>query len=260
MAMRRMFSKAITNSSNFLMMSPSAQALYLHLVMNSDDDGYVELFAIMRMTESKPDDLQALHQRNLVYVFDHKVLIIKDWKEQNKIQIDRYTPSKYLAVYKEITDTFTTVLTECVQSVNKMLPQVSVGKVSVGKEKDNSASRMHESDFNAFWLSYPIKKGKKPCSTLFLKLDVALLPKILEAIKLQQNSEQWQKGFIPHPLTWISQARWDDEVKDILTSADEIERFARECVAKYGEEDGLWKFKAKYSNEEMLRLKHILNP
>ena len=39
-----MFSKEITNSSKFLMMSLSAQALYFHLGMNSDDDGFCEHF------------------------------------------------------------------------------------------------------------------------------------------------------------------------------------------------------------------------
>jgi hypothetical protein len=95
-----MFSKTITNSSGFLMMPSSSQALYFHLSMNADDDGFCEHFSIMRMTESKPDDLQILHSRGFVYVFDTQVLVVSDWKENNFIRPDRYTKSKYLEQYK----------------------------------------------------------------------------------------------------------------------------------------------------------------
>lgn len=96
MANRRMFSKKVTNSSNFLMMSQSAQALYFHIGMNADDDGFCEIFTITRMTESKPDDIRALLERNFIYVVDNKVCIVKDWYENNFIRSDRYEKSKYL--------------------------------------------------------------------------------------------------------------------------------------------------------------------
>lgn len=91
-----MFSKDITNSSEFQMMSPSAQALYFHIGMNADDDGFCEVFTIVRMTESKPDDLRSLHERGLIYLVDSKVGIVKDWHTNNDIRSDRYTRSKYL--------------------------------------------------------------------------------------------------------------------------------------------------------------------
>jgi len=125
MANRRMFSKVITNSSSFLMMSQSAQALYFHLGMNADDDGYCEHFMVMRMTDSKPDDLKILQAKGLVYVFDDKVLIIKDWKVNNQIQKDRYTASKYIGVYN--------LETICIQDVSNLETQVSIGKLSIDK-------------------------------------------------------------------------------------------------------------------------------
>lgn len=100
MAQRRMFSKTITNSSQFLMMPQSSQNLYFHLGMNADDDGFCEHFTIMRMTESKPDDLKILQAKGFVNVFDDKVLVVLDWKENNFIRSDRYKPSKYLEIYK----------------------------------------------------------------------------------------------------------------------------------------------------------------
>ena len=101
MATRRMFSKTITSSSAFLMMPNSSQNLYFQLGMNADDDGFCEHFSIMRMIEAKPDDLKILQAKGFVQVFDDKVLVITQWKENNYIQKDRYTPSKYLQIYKE---------------------------------------------------------------------------------------------------------------------------------------------------------------
>ena len=130
MAAKRMFSKTITNSSRFLMMPQSSQNLYFHFGMNADDDGYCEHFAIMRMTDSKPDDLKILQAKEFVKVFDDQILIILDWKENNLIRSDRYTPSKYLAIYKaELKQ-----IESGIPDDNQRVPQVRLGKVRLGKE------------------------------------------------------------------------------------------------------------------------------
>lgn len=143
MANRRMFSKSITSSSRFLMMSQSAQNLYFHLGMNADDDGFCEHFTIMRMTESKPDDLSVLQARGFVKIFDEKVLVVTDWKENNYIQKDRYTPSKYLKIYKQELKQLADgqpkdnrTDKKCIRIVSKPDTQVRLGKVRKGKVID----------------------------------------------------------------------------------------------------------------------------
>lgn len=131
MAQRRMFSKSITNSSQFLMMPSSSQNLYFHLGMNADDDGFCEHFALMRMTDSKPDDLKILQVKGFVNVFDDKVLVITDWKENNYLRSDRYTPSKYLAIYKQELDR----LSSGIPKVDQVATQVRLGKDSIGKDR-----------------------------------------------------------------------------------------------------------------------------
>jgi hypothetical protein len=113
------------------MMPQSSQNLYFHLGMNADDDGFCEHFSIMRMTESKPDDLKVLQAKDLVRIFDDKVLIIKEWKENNYIQRDRYTPSKYLEIYKKELALLSHPVeldTKCIQNVSKVDTQVRLGK------------------------------------------------------------------------------------------------------------------------------------
>jgi hypothetical protein len=142
-----MFSKEVTNSSDFLMMSQSAQSLYFHIGMNSDDDGFCELFTIVRMTESKPDDIQSLHSRGFIYIIDSKVCIVKDWHTNNYIQSDRYQQSKYLndLKYGEI---YKTIMAEKIANIEKYKPriqnvskvdtQVRLGKVRKEEEKISS--------------------------------------------------------------------------------------------------------------------------
>ena len=118
MAQRRMFNKSITNSSKFLKMPMSSRLLYYDLGMNADDDGFVEHFMVLRMTGATQQDLGVLEANGLVKVFDENVLWIKDWRENNYIQKDRYNPSKYLEIYS--------LDTICIQDVY-------TGKVSIGK-------------------------------------------------------------------------------------------------------------------------------
>jgi len=109
------------------MMPQSSQNLYFHLGMNADDDGFCEHFTIMRMTESKPDDLKVLQSKGFVKLFDDKVLVITQWKENNFIRKDRYTPSKYLEIYKNELK----ALSSGQPNDNQRLPQVRLGKSKV---------------------------------------------------------------------------------------------------------------------------------
>lgn len=118
------------------MMPSSAQNLYFHLGMNADDDGFCEHFSIMRMTDSKPDDLKVLQAKRFVQVFDDRVLVITDWTENNYIQKDRYTPSKYLEIYKKELKQ----LSNGIQNVYKVDTQVRLGKDRIGKVKEEDAT------------------------------------------------------------------------------------------------------------------------
>lgn len=115
-------------------MPSSSQSLYFHLGMNADDDGFCEHFTIMRMTDSKPDDLKVLQAKGFVAVFDDKVLVVTDWKENNYIQKDRYTPSKYLEIYKEELKQ----IAGGIQNVYNTDTQVRLGKDRLGKVSLNT--------------------------------------------------------------------------------------------------------------------------
>lgn len=96
MANRRMFSKSVVNTDNFMSMPLSAQALYFHYSMNADDDGFVSNpIAIKRQINANDDDLSILVTRGFVIAFENKVIVIADWRQNNQLRKDRYTATIY---------------------------------------------------------------------------------------------------------------------------------------------------------------------
>ena len=86
MAKRRMFSQQITDSDAFLDMPLSAQALYFHLGMSADDDGFVNNpKRVQRVIGANEDDLKLLIAKNFIIAFDTGVMVIKHWKINNYI-------------------------------------------------------------------------------------------------------------------------------------------------------------------------------
>lgn len=96
MAERRMFAKTIIDSDAFLEMPLSTQALYMHLSMRADDDGFINNpKRIQRMIGASDDDLKLLVAKRFLIVFDSGVVVIKHWRIHNYIQKDRYKETVY---------------------------------------------------------------------------------------------------------------------------------------------------------------------
>lgn len=96
MAERRMFAKTIIDSDAFLDMPLSSQALYFHLSMRADDEGFINNpRKIQRMIGSSDDDLRILMAKNFILAFESGVIVIKHWKIHNYIRNDRFKPTMY---------------------------------------------------------------------------------------------------------------------------------------------------------------------
>ena len=97
MAHKRMFSKDITGSDAFREMPTSSQALYFHLGMEADDDGFLDSYkGLMRSISASDDDLKVLVSKRFLIVFPTNILVVKHWLINNAIRKDRYTETKYL--------------------------------------------------------------------------------------------------------------------------------------------------------------------
>ena len=96
MAERRMFAKTIIDSDAFIDMPLSTQALYFHLSMRADDDGFINNpKKIMRMIGASEDDLKVLCLKKFIIPFDSGIVVIKHWKIHNYIRNDRKKDTVY---------------------------------------------------------------------------------------------------------------------------------------------------------------------
>lgn len=102
MANKRMFSREIIITDDFLEMPLSSQALYFHLCMNADDDGFVSPKFIMRLTGANEDDLRILIAKKFAIPFKNKVIVITHWLRHNTLKNDRYIPTEYQELKKKL--------------------------------------------------------------------------------------------------------------------------------------------------------------
>ena len=90
MADRRMLNRIVTNSDAFVDMPFSSQALYVHLNMEADDDGFVNNpKTIAKNIGAKVKDLEILLQKNFLIGFSSGIVAITHWKINNIIRNDR---------------------------------------------------------------------------------------------------------------------------------------------------------------------------
>ena len=96
MAEKRMFTQKIIDSDAFLDMPLSSQALYFHLNMRADDDGFINNpRRIQRTIGASDDDLKLLCAKRFVIGFESGVIVIKHWRMHNTLRKDRYNPTQY---------------------------------------------------------------------------------------------------------------------------------------------------------------------
>lgn len=147
MAERRMFTQKITESDAFLNMPLSTQALYFHLCMYADDDGFVKNpKRICRMIGGNDDDYNLLLAKNFVLSYDNGVIVIKHWRMHNLLRKDRYHPSEYTdekeLLYLKNNGAYTLdgkqgqplLATKWQPNGNQMATEDSIGKDSIGKD------------------------------------------------------------------------------------------------------------------------------
>ena len=148
MAERRMFSKAIIDSDSFLDMPLSTQALYFHLSMRADDDGFLNnAFRIMRLINATRNDYDLLLAKQFIIQFEDGICVIRHWRMHNYIQKDRYKPTIFqeeMALLQKNKSGEYRLDTECIQDGSNMDPQVRLGKVSKGKDNKTSCQVLDE--------------------------------------------------------------------------------------------------------------------
>jgi hypothetical protein len=154
-----MFTQKIIDSDAFLDMPLSSQALYFHLNMRADDDGFVNNpKRIQRTVGASEDDLKLLIVKRFVIGFDSGVIVIKHWKMHNTLRKDRYNPTQYqeelqtLALKENNSYTekpVASLATTWQPTGSQPAAQYSIGKVSIDKDSIVESSVEHGDSDNA---------------------------------------------------------------------------------------------------------------
>lgn len=79
---RRAFNSKVTETISFLQMPVSAQALYFHLGMRADDDGFVEAYPVMCLTRAAEDDLKILISKGFVSMITDDLAALRLTEEE----------------------------------------------------------------------------------------------------------------------------------------------------------------------------------
>ena len=157
-----MFTMKIVDSDAFLDMPMSSQALYFHLNMRADDDGFVNNpKKIQRVIGASEDDLKLLLAKRFILGFENGVIVIKHWRMHNLLRKDRYNPTQYIeqkatlevkedGAYTERDDLATTWQ----PNGNQMATQYRLGKDRIVEDSIESIS--------AEPTPTPTKKAKPP--------------------------------------------------------------------------------------------------
>lgn len=222
MAERRMFSKTIVDSDAFLDMPLSTQALYFHLSMRADDDGFLNnAKKIQKIIGASDDDLKLLIIKRFVIAFDDGIIVVKHWRMNNYLRKDRYTPTVYQEEFKMLgikdNGAYTLLDTAGIPDGNQCvtrLPQVSIGKDSIDKDSINTICQELEApdrkkaisltlnDKSEYWI---YGDQVEQWSQLFPVVDVMQeLRKMKSWLDSNPSRRKTKKGILRFVNGWLS--------------------------------------------------------
>ena len=253
MAEKRMFSIRIVDSDAFLDMPLSTQALYFHLGMRADDDGFINNHnKIRKIIGASEDDIKLLIAKSFIIMFESGVIVVKHWHINNYQRGDRKKSTTYTKELEQLeikkNDAYTLKTMLGVPTVNQMSGtcQHRIDKIRLDENRidtiDHQAGRVISSktfkskeeltnEFEMLWKLYPRKIGKQKSLKKYLeysKKEDQLFDKVkvgienyLDYIKINKI----ETAFIKHAITYFNNQSWlDDYSTAKLKSKKEVEK------------------------------------
>lgn len=165
MAQRRMFSRKITETDHFLEMPLSSQALYFHLNMGADDEGFIDKAkTIQRTIGASDDDMKLLIAKGFLIPFDSGVVVVRHWRIHNYIQADRFQATIYQNEKEQLDFDKSKIasikpLDRCIQNGYKMDTQVRLGEDRLDKDRLDKVNNLYSGEDEKKSLSQIIKSS-----------------------------------------------------------------------------------------------------
>lgn len=256
MAERRMFTQKIIDSDAFLDMPMSTQALYFHLNMRADDDGFINNpKKVCRMIGASEDDIKLLIAKRFVLAFESGVIVIKHWRMHNLIRKDRYHGTQYQEEMSRLslkengayTDNGNQLATSWQPNGNQLATEVSIGKDSIVKNNIYSSNHSSnqssnepdfepnpepdepkpdiKSEFDELWKLYPRKQGKQKAYEAYRKARKkgTTYQQVMDGIEAYNKHCQQEKvdqKYVKMGSTFFNQQCWLDEYQTVAVDDD----------------------------------------
>lgn len=150
MAKRRMLSISIIETDKFYNLTAGAQALYLHLNLNADDDGVVDrVKLITNQMRTKKSSYNELVLGGYIIELEEGLIVITHWHQHNQIRKERYVKGEYLDRLSSLSlqENGRFVKGSSHISGDKCVPQDSIGNNREAKiSTDNERSAEHREE------------------------------------------------------------------------------------------------------------------
>lgn len=103
MAKRRMFSNTVVHTEKFNNLSVDARLLYFDLGMFSDDEGFIEIYSVIKMTNSNETALNELIEFGYIQIInDELVGFITHWNINNLPIFMKKNKSRYHSFLNDV--------------------------------------------------------------------------------------------------------------------------------------------------------------
>lgn len=255
MAEKRMFSKQIVDSDAFLEMPLSTQALYFHLSMRADDDGFLNnAKKVMKIIGANQNDYDLLVAKSFVIQFPDGICVIKHWRINNYLRKDRYTET----IYQEEKAMLTMQpngrysLKDSIREMDDFpvgIPLVdrsdTQNRIEKNREEKNSiysAEKLHDEQslddfFESIWKLYPIKKGKGQVSTsrkkALQKIGYDQIGRCVDRFLKDMSDSGRDRKYWMHGSTFFNSGyvdyldeNWGQESEDLEKPREPCDRFS----------------------------------
>lgn len=255
MAEKRMFSKQIIDSDAFLEMPLSTQALYFHLSMRADDDGFLNnAKKVMKIIGANQNDYDLLVAKSFIIQFSDGICVIKHWRINNYLRKDRYTET----IYQEEKAMLTMQpngrysLKDSIREMDDFpvgIPLVdrsdTQNRIEKNREEKNSiysAEKLHDEQslddfFESIWKLYPIKKGKGQVSTsrkkALQKIGYDQIGRCVDRFLKDMSDSGRDRKYWMHGSTFFNSGyvdyldeNWGQESEDLEKPREPCDRFS----------------------------------
>lgn len=196
-----MFSREVVESDNFLDLPLSAQALYLHICMEADDDGFVNnANRIRKVVDASEQDYQILFHSGYLIQMEDGLVVVAHWKICNTIRKDRYKPTVYQSEFKKlkINDNVYTL-----DSEGKAVLECSSLDMSVETVQK----------FEQFWEAYPRKEHRALAEQEYAMLIMQGISEdmlIASAKAYAKDKSDTEIKYLNCPDTWLHKGIYTD--------------------------------------------------